>query len=150
MNKSSRILQVILSLFILLTCTTAFAQKKKGIPKLDKRRFDIEIREVAVEAKKYEKDVFEFTPKEIVSDGYFETKFKIPTVHYTTSTDSTYTEEGEEIKYWTLSVLEKTGKSDEEIHGEIMINGKEISGKLNLMKGDVIKKTYEFEGTQKF
>jgi hypothetical protein len=149
MNQSNHTLRGILSLILIVCCTVAFAQKKKGEPKLDKRKFDIEIREVSAEGKKYEKDVFEFTPKEIVSETYLDLKFKIQTMHYKIVKDSTYTEDGEEMKYWKLSVQEKTSKADEEIQGDLIVNGKEISGKLNVMKGDLVKKSYEFEGSQK-
>jgi hypothetical protein len=137
-----------LTAFLSLTlCTSIFAQKKKTEPKLDKRKYDIEIREVTIEGKKYDKDVFEFTTKEIISD-YFEAKFKVQTMHYKVIKDSTYTEEGDELKYWKISATEKNGKPEEEYRCEAVISGKEISGKIKWMKGEAVKKTYEFEGTQ--
>jgi hypothetical protein len=132
--------------FVMLSMT-GFAQKGKKNQKLDKRKFDIEIKETTVEGKKYEKDVFEFSPKEIISD-YFETKFKVPTMHYKTLKDSTYTEDGDELKYFKVAAVEKSGKADEEYHLETVVAGREITGKIMLMKGDVVKRTWEFEGTQ--
>lgn len=133
--------------FSLALCTGIFAQKKKSEPKLDRRKYDIEIREVTTEGKKYDKDVFEFSAKEIISD-YFEAKFKIQTMHYKIVKDSTYTEDGDELKYWKIAASEKNGKPEEEFRCEAVVAGKEISGKIRLMKGEAVKKTYEFEGTQ--
>jgi hypothetical protein len=135
------------SLLFCLSQSASFAQKKASPPKLDKRRYDIEIRETTTEGKKFEKDVFEFTPREIISD-YFELKLKVPTLHYKVVKDSTFTDEGDQVKYWKLSIQEKGGKGEEEYVAEVVVSGREINGKIKLMKGDAVKKTYEFEGTQ--
>jgi hypothetical protein len=150
MKHNNQFLRSLVFIFLIGICSTAFAQKKKGEAKLDKRRFDIEIREVSTDgSKKYEKDLFEFTPREIVSESYLDLKFKIQTMHYKVTKDSTYTDDGEEVKYWKLSIQEKTNKPDEEIQGEVVVNGKDISGILNIVKGTTTKKSYEFEGSLK-
>jgi hypothetical protein len=138
---------LLLSLCCLGMLGNAFAQKKKAEPKLDKRKYAIEIREVSTEGKKYEKDVFEFTPKEIISD-FVEAKLKVTTIHYKVIKDSTYIDDGEELKYWQVSGMEKTGKPEEALKCELVVSGKEIRGTIKLMKGEAIKKTYEFEGVQ--
>ncbi len=132
---------------LLLQSVTAVAQKAKKPQKLDKRKYDIEIRETTTEGKKYEKDIFEFTAKEIISD-YFEMKLKTPTMHYKTLKDSTFTDDGEEAKYYKLSASEKSAKGDENYQLELIINGKEITGTIKLMKGEAVKKSWEFEGSQ--
>jgi hypothetical protein len=126
--------------------SVAFAQKAK-VEKMDKRKYDIEIKETTTEGKKYEKDVFEFTPREIVSD-YFEAKFKVSTLHYKTVKDSTVTEDGDTLKYFQVSATEKTDKADENFYLEAVIKGREIAGKVMLKKGEVVKKAWEFEGSQ--
>jgi hypothetical protein len=148
MRRTTKARQLmLLSLCCLGILGNTFAQKKRTEPKLDKRKYAIEIREVSSEGKKYEKDVFEFTPKEIISD-FVEAKLKVTTIHYKVITDSTYTDDGEELKYWKLTGREKTGKPEEELKCELIVSGKEISGTIKLMKGEAIKKTYEFEGLQ--
>jgi hypothetical protein len=141
------LLSSLMILCLLFVSSEIIAQKATKVQKLDKRKYAIEIRETTTEGKRYEKDVFEFTPKEIVSD-YFESKFKIPTMHYKTVKDSTFTEDGDELKYYQVSAKEKTVKPDENFVVELIIKGKEISGKVMLMKGEAIKKSWEFEGTQ--
>jgi hypothetical protein len=145
-NPLRNLINVTCFLFLYSLSTDSMAQKAK-VQKLDKRKYDIEIRETTTEGKKYEKDVFEFTPKEIVSD-YFENKFKVPTLHYKTVKDSTYTEDGDELKYFGVSAKEKTDKAEEFFYLDAVIKGREITGKIAYKKGETVKKTWEFEGTQ--
>jgi hypothetical protein len=126
----------------------AMAQKGKKNDKLEKRKFDVEIKETTVEGKKYEKSEMEFSAKEVICD-YFESKFKIQTIHYKTLTDSSYTDEGEQLKFFKVKGNEKGQKADEEWVIETEVKGKEITGTISLMKGDKAKRTWEFEGTQK-
>jgi hypothetical protein len=146
MNATLNRIFLSFALIGLFTVSNAFAQKTK-VQKLDKRKFAIEIRETTTEGKKFEKDVFEFTPKEVIGD-YFESKLKVQTIHYKTVKDSSYTDDGSEVKYFQISGQEKSGKADEEYHIEAIVNGRDISGTIKLMKGDIVKKSWEFEGSQ--
>jgi hypothetical protein len=132
----------------IMTSVTVFAQKKKKPDdKLDTRFYDIEIRETTKEGKKYEKDVFEFRTKYLVSD-YMETKLSAKTLVYTVTKDSTFTEDGDELKYFEFTVEAKTDKAGEVLKMKGTASGKDIKGNVELYKGDVVKKTFEFEGTE--
>jgi hypothetical protein len=149
MNPIRSLFRKYVLIFLCLTGTLpALAQKNKKNDKLEKRKYDIEIKETTTDGKKYDKTEFEFTPKEVVCD-YFETKLKIQTMHYKTLKDSSYTEDGDQLKYFKIKANEKGLKSDEEYVLEAEIKGKEITGTITMMKGDKPKKTWEFEGTQK-
>ncbi|MFI5149389.1 MAG: hypothetical protein ACHQRM_06610 [Bacteroidia bacterium] len=137
-----------LSIMCLLLALPGMAQKSKKNDKLEKRMYDIEVKETTTEGKKYEKGEVEFTPKEIVCD-YFESKLKIQTMHYKTLKDSSYTEEGDQLKYFKVRATEKGQKEDEQYVLVAEIKGKDITGTISLMKGDKAKRTWEFEGTQK-
>jgi len=138
---------VILCLLLSLPAVAQKTQKNKKSDKLEKRRFDIEIKETTTEGKKYEKAEFEFFAKEIESE-YFDSKLKVKTIHYQTEKDSSYTEEGDELKYFKVKGKETSQKADEVYVVEIVIKGREITGTISLVKGDKPKRTWEFEGTQ--
>jgi hypothetical protein len=130
----------------LLIGTQSFKGDKDA---LHKKKFTIQINEFRdgkPGTKKPVEDEIEFKDGKLFSMFAFD-KMQFKWMRYTLKTDSTYTEDEIEKKYYVVE-CSSTNEKDETLYIDIKIDNYEMEGSMKLTKNDKPKKYFEFSGKE--
>jgi len=139
----------ILGVALLLVTLTLVSFKMDKDP-LHKRKFKAqatEIKDGKPKSGKPIEDEIDFKNGKVYSSACWD-KMEFQDIKYEITKDSTYTDEGDEKRYFEI-VASTINDKKETLTMNITINGYEIEGTYKLTKKDAIKKMFTTMGTEK-
>jgi hypothetical protein len=117
--------------------------------KLDGKSFRIIINEKkgATYSDKSFQHVLDFEKGKLYCDSWLYEKFMYNELDYKIISDSTYVEDGDSINVFTIDIKAKNSL-DEDLKGNITFTNSDCDGYFKIFKKDVIKRVFEFSGSQ--
>ncbi len=130
-----------------LAFTTAYRGEKDPLHRKKFSALATEIKDGKPSTKKPVADEIEFKNGKVYSSFVWD-KMEFSDVKYAINKDSTYSDEGEEKRYFEIEAI-TTNDKNETINMQFTINGYDIEASYKLIKKEVVKKSFTSTGKEK-